>query len=80
MKFKLIYPVLLAGFLIGCGSNPNRAGCSYVDGEGEGQYGIPVITGVRAEGTVKGAHIYVGDNLEGVEVTCNENKQEVKYR
>jgi len=71
-----IYTILLSG----CGSNPNRAGCSYVEGVGEGQYGIPAITGVRAEGDVKGAHIYVGDNMNGVSVTCNAEKQEVKYR
>ncbi len=80
MKLSTWPVILIALLMSGCGHNPNRAGCSFVDGEGKGQYGMPAISGVRAEGDVKGAHIYVGDNLKGVSITCNSGKQEVKYK
>ena len=67
--------------LSGCGHNPNRAGCSFVDGTGKGQYGLPILTGVKAEGKVKGAHVYIGNDIKkGIVITCNAKKQEVKYK
>jgi len=73
--------IVIALLLTGCGSNPNRAGCSYVDGTGKGNYGVPYIQGLSAEGNVKGAHIYMGDEIKKlVEITCNADVQEVKTR
>jgi len=55
-----------------CGLNPNRAGCTYIDGNG--RYGTFTQ---YAKGEAKGAHIYIGENVKDVKITCNSDKQEV---
>lgn len=73
MKQVILSCVLL--FLSSCAQNPNRAGCSFIDGEG--RYGT-LFQNVK--GDVNGAHIYIGENIKNVTIICNANKQEIMVR
>jgi len=83
MKKEISTVSLTLGALIlaGCATaahdaDPDRAGCTYVDGKA--RYGSLTQ---YAKGKGNGAHIYVGKNVQNskLEITCNTNKQEVKW-
>lgn len=65
---------LLIVFILfqGCAQNPNRAGCTYFDGEG--RYGMFTQF---TKGNTKGTHIYIGEDVKEVKIICNSEKQEV---
>jgi len=69
--------IILLSLLIlsACANNPNRAGCTYIDGKG--RYGTFTQ---YAKGDAKGAHVYVGKNIKGVTITCTKDEQEVKIK
>ena len=69
-NFLLIICILVV--TSGCAQNPNRAGCSFIGGDG--RYGTFTQ---YAKGDVKGVHIYIGENIENVSITCNANTQEI---
>lgn len=74
MKSKrVLLTTLIVLFITGCAQNPNRAGCTYIDGSGR----TGSIT-QYAKGDIKGVHIYIGKNVSGVTITCTSEKQEVK--
>jgi len=70
---RLFIIFCLASSLVGC-ANPNRAGCHYLDGKG--RYGTFTQYG---KGDAKGAHVYIGENVKNVKITCNANTQEVLF-
>ena len=73
MKYIILISVLLAG----CANKevqPNRAGCTFLDGEG--RYGT-LLNYVK--GDAEGVYIYLGDDLPpGTTITCNTETHEIK--
>jgi len=70
---KILSLVTSLILITSCGLNPNRAGCTYIDGNG--RYGTFTQ---YAKGEARGAHIYIGENVKNVKMTCNADTQEVK--
>ena len=70
----ILVGILVLALLTACANNPNRAGCTYIDGTGR----FGTLT-QYAKGKAQGAHIYIGENMKGVEITCSAEKQELIY-
>lgn len=73
----IVFMLIGLASIVGCAKNPNRAGCTYIDGDA--RYGTLTQ---YAKGDAKGAHAYIGDNVKdlNIEITCDANNQTVKIK
>jgi len=76
---KGVLPIII--LLGGCSTidvNENRAGCTFIDGDG--RYGTPVTQYVK--GATRGVYAHVGSELlkYDVNITCSDAEQSVKVK